>query len=163
LFKRGSLIQGDFHIIWLGITFIRRKIPTEGRKKEGRKKEKEEEFDWRGIPEMISLFTESFPYLKRILNAFIRSLSIVRFSLSLTIGLDSPADTAVMSGYLWALASVVNVFPKAHLSVKPDFQEKKLDASMMAELKIRLLWIAVAFIRAFTKRSVRRLFRKMRR
>ncbi|MCP8316970.1 MAG: DUF2953 domain-containing protein [archaeon] len=156
-FMRGSLIQGSFHISWLGITFIRRKIFPEERKK----KKEEKKFDWRSIPEMISLFTESFPYLKHILNAFMKSISIERFSCNVTMGLDSPADTAMISGYMWSLASLVNVFPKAYLSVKPDFQEKRLDGSMMVELKVRLLWIAVALIRAFSKKPIRQLFRKM--
>lgn len=159
LFKKGSLIHGSFRISWLGITFIRRKIFPEERKKE----KEEERFDWRSMPEMISLFTESFPYLKRILNAFMKSISIERFSCNVAIGLDSPADTALVSGYMWSLVSLVNVFPKAYLSVKPDFQEKRLDGSMMVELKVRLLWIVVAFIRAFIKKPIRQLFRKTRR
>jgi len=159
LSKKGSLTQGDFHISWLGITFIRRKIFPEERKKE----KEEKRFDWRSITEMISLFTESFPHLKRILNAFMKSISIERFSCDVTIGLDSPADTATISGYIWSLAPLVNLFPKAYLSVKPDFQEKRLDGSMIIELKVKLLRIAVAFIRAFTKKPVRQFFRKMRR
>ncbi|MCP8304113.1 MAG: DUF2953 domain-containing protein [archaeon] len=157
LFKRGSLTQGSFCMSWLGIRLIRRKIPSE----EGRKEK--EKFYWGSIPEMTSLFAESFPYLMNILNAAMKSISIKRFSCDVVMGLDSPADTAVVSGYLWSLASIINIFPKVYLSVKPDFQERRLDGSMMVELKVRLLRIVPAFIRAFFKKPVRQLFGKMRR
>ncbi|MEE9585685.1 MAG: DUF2953 domain-containing protein [Nitrososphaerales archaeon] len=152
------MTQGSFRIRWLGITFFQQKIPQEERKKEKRR----ERFDWKSIPEMGSLFTESYPYFTNVLNAFTKSISIKRLSFNVTIGLGSSADTAIVSGYLWSLASIVNVYPPIYLSVEPDFQEERLDGSMMIELKVRLLRIAVAFIKAFSKKPVRRLFSRMR-
>jgi hypothetical protein len=133
-------------------------MPQEDKKKEKRR----ERFDWKRMPEMGSLFTESFPYFSNVLNAFMKSISIEKFSFNATIGLDSSADTAIVSGYLWSLASLVNTYPPIYLSVKPDFQEDRLDGSVIVELKVRLLRIAVAFIKAFTKKPVRRLFSRMR-
>ena len=159
------MTQGSFRISWLGIPFIRRKIPQERKKipLEEKKKKERERFDWKKIPEMISLLKESFPHLKNVLNAFIRSISIKRLSCNVTMGLDSPVDTALVSGYLWSLASLVNMLPKVNLSINPDFQEKKLDGSIMVELKVRLLRIVAALIKAFTKKPLRKLFRGMRR
>lgn len=166
LSKKGSLTQGSFRISWLGIPFIRRRIPEEQKripKEEKKKKKEKERFDWKNMPEMISLFKESFPCLKNILNAFMKSIFIKRFSCDVTIGLDSPVDTALVSGYLWSLASLVNMLPKVNLSINPDFQEKRLDGSIIVELKVRLLRIAVALIRALAKKPVRKLFKGMRR
>ncbi|MCP8312634.1 MAG: DUF2953 domain-containing protein [Candidatus Methylarchaceae archaeon HK02M1] len=148
---------------WMGIRFIRRKIPSEGEKKKEKKEKEKEKFYWRRIPETVSLFVESFPYIRNILKAAMKSISIKRFSCDVVMGLDSPVDTAVVSGYLWSLASIVNVFPKVYLSVKPDFQERRLDGSIMVELKVRLLRIVLAFVRAFFKKPVRQFFGKMRR
>jgi hypothetical protein len=158
LFKKGSLTHGIFRLRWLGITFLQRKIPQ----KEMKTEKRGERFDWTRMPEMGSLFIESYPSFANMLTAFTNSISIKRLSFDVAIGLGSPADTAMVSGYLWSLASVVNVYPLIYLSVEPDFQEERLDGSVMIELKVRLLRIALAFIKAFTKKPVRRLFSRMR-
>ena len=138
--------------------FLRRKIPED----KGKEKE-EEKFDLERMSKILLVLPESFPYLKGILDSCIRSVSVERFSLDVTVGLGSPADTAAVSGYLWSIASIVNVFPSANLSVKPDFQEEQLNGSLDLNVKFRLLWIVGSFIRAFSKKPVRQLFREMRR
>jgi len=160
LFKRGSLTQGSLWISWLGIPLIRRKILS-GERKKAKEKEKKR-FDWRNLPEMVSLFRESFPYIINILRATMKSSSIERFSCDVVMGLDSPVDTAIVSGYLWALKSIVSVLPNVCLSVKPDFQEQRLDGSMILKLRIIILRIVTAFVRAFFKKPVRQLFRKIK-
>ena len=156
--KKGSSIRGSFRISWLGIRFIRLKIPLEERKEE---KEKAK-FEWRNAPEMLSLFTESAPYFMNILNAVMKSSSIEIFSGKVFMGLDSPVDTALISGYLWMFASLVNLIPNVYLSISPDFQKSRFDGSIIFTLKIRLFRIVIAFIRAFLKKPVRQLFNTMR-
>lgn len=157
--KRGSVIHGDFKIRLMKIKLFHKKIPPKKKKKE---KKKKKPFDRKRILRIISLLWESLPYLTRIWNAFLKSISIEKFSFDFIIGLNSPVDTAVVSGYFWSLASVVNVIPNAHLSIKPDFKEERLDGSMIVKLKFRLFWIVASFVKAFTKKPVRLLFKEMR-
>ena len=159
LTKKASQTQGTLRINWLGITFIRRKIP-----KEEKIKEKERtRFDWRDVPEIVTLFIESYSYFINIINAIIKSVSIRKLSCNVVLGLDSPVDTAILSGHLWSITSLINILPNVYLIVKPDFKEKRLDGYILVELKIRLLKITTAFVRAFFKKPVRQMFRIIRR
>lgn len=160
--NNGFKIQGYFKLTWLKIKLIQRKIPLEEKKKTKEKPKEETKFDINRIAKIISLFIESWPYLERILNAFLKSTSFEKFSFNLVIGLSNPADTAMINGYLLGLASIGNVIPNAYFSVEPDFQNERLDGHLIIDIKIRLLWIVVEFIRAFTKKPVRMLFKELR-
>jgi len=166
LLRQGSITSGNLRISWLGLTF-RRKIPSGEKKRKQKKEEEEEEKEKRPdlsrLPETVSRLMESLPYFPSIFRTFIRSLTVERFSADVELGLGSPVETAVVSGYLWSLASLVNISPKADLTVKPNFQEEQLEGSLITDLKIRLLWIAVALVKAVTKKPVRQLFTSMRR
>jgi hypothetical protein len=163
LLKQGSTTRGNLQISWLGLTY-RRKIPSGARKQKEEKKEKQQRRpNLRRSSETVSRFLESLPYLPGIVRTFMRSLTVERFSADVAVGLGSPAETAIISGYLWSLASIVNVLPKVNFSVRPNFQEEQLEGSVATKLKIRLLWIAVALVKAGTKKPVRKLFTSMRR
>ncbi|OHE52402.1 MAG: hypothetical protein A3K61_01055 [Thaumarchaeota archaeon RBG_16_49_8] len=166
LLKQGSITSGNLRISWLGLTF-RRKIPSGEKKRKQKKEEGEEEKkkrpDLSRLPETVSRLMESLPYFPSIFRTFMRSLTVERFSADVELGLGSPVETAVVSGYLWSLASLVNISPKADLSVRPNFREEQLEGSLITDLKIRLLWIAVALVKAVTKKPVRQLFTSMRR
>ena len=166
LLRQGSITSGNLRISWLGLTF-RRKIPSGEKKRKQKKEEEEEEKEKRPdlsrLPETVSRLMESLPYFPSIFRTFMRSLTVERFSADVELGLGSPVETAVVSGYLWSLASLVNISPKADLTVKPNFQEEQLEGSLITDLKIRLLWIAVALVKAVTKKPVRQLFTSMRR
>ncbi|MBI2937755.1 MAG: DUF2953 domain-containing protein [Thaumarchaeota archaeon] len=166
LLRQGSITSGNLRISWLGLTF-RRKIPSGEKKRkqkeEGEEEEKEKRPDLSRLPETVSRLVESLPYFPSVFRTFIRSLTVERFSADVELGLGSPVETAVVSGYLWSLASLVNISPKADLTVKPNFQEEQLEGSLVTDLKIRLLWIAVALVKAVTKKPVRQLFTSKRR
>lgn len=105
---------------------------------------------------------ESLLYQTDMFRSIVKSVSMRRLYCDVLIGLADPADTAMVSGYLWSLASAVNVSPEFHMSVTPDFSSERLDGSIAAELKFRLLWVVVALVGALTKKPVRQLFRGMR-
>lgn len=156
--KKGSLIRGDFKIHLMKIRIFHERIPL----KEKKEKKKKKPFDRERILKIISLLWESYPYLTRIWNALLKSISIENLYFNFIIGLNSPVDTAIVSGYLWSLASVANITPNMRLSIKPDFKGERLDGSMKIKLKIRLFWISTSFIKAFTKKPVRSLFKEIR-
>lgn len=161
LYNVGFNVKGTFKLTWVKIKLIQRKITQnkETQKEESKKKNK---FNIKNIFKIISLLIESWPYLKRVLNAILKSTSIQKFSLNLKVGLDDAVDTAMIVGYLWALASLINVIPNVYLSIAPDFQKEHLDANLVLNIKIRLLMIVIELLKAFTKKPVRKLFNELR-
>jgi hypothetical protein len=164
--KSGNEMEGKFKLSWLRIRLIQRDIPQEEEeeKKEKKKKEKEEEtkFNASKLIKVVKLLWEALDYLKPIFNAFLNSLTLEKFFLNLNLGFRSPVDTAMTSGYIWSLASVVNLIPPVSLSVVPDFQKQRMDGSVEISIKLKLFWIVVQFIKAFTKKPVRELFWSIR-
>ena len=164
LYREGSINQGYIKIKWIGIRFINRKIDIGSSKnqEEQKKKDKDNKFDFKRIPKIIRLFEESLPYLMRIFNAFLKSITIKRISLDSIIGFDSFVDTVKISGYLWAIAPMINLLPNTHFSVEPDFHKERIDGSFLFKLKIKLLPVVSAFLRALTKKPFRSLLGELR-
>ena len=161
IYNTGFKVEGTFRLTWMKIKLIQREIPPE---KQSQKKEnkKETEFEISRIPKILSLLIESWPYLERVFNSFLKSTSFEIFSLNLTLGLGDPADTAMVSGYFWAASSLLNMIPKAYISLEPDFLNEKLEVNATLKMKIRLFWMVVEIIRAFTKKPVRALLKELR-
>lgn len=161
IYNTGFKIKGTFRLSWLKLKLIQREIPPE---KQAQKKENEKksEFEIGHIPKILSLLIESWPHLERVFNSFLRSTSFEIFSLNLTLGLGDPADTAMVSGYFLAVSSLLNVIPNAYISLEPDFLNDRMEVDATLKIKIRLFWIVVEVIRAFTKKPVRMLFKELR-
>ena len=161
IYNTGFKIKGTFRLTWVKIKLIQKDIPPE---KQAQKKENEDEnkFEINSIPKILSLFVESWPYLERVFNSFLKSTSFEIFSLNLTLGLGDPADTAMVSGYFWAASSLLNIIPNAYISLEPDFLNERIEVDATLKIKIKLFWIVVELIRAFTKKPVRALFKELR-
>jgi hypothetical protein len=161
VYNTGFKIKGTFRLTWVKIKLIQREIPTE-KQSQNKENEKENKFEISSIPKILSFLIEAWPHLERVFNSFLRSTSFEIFSLNLTLGLGDPADTAMVSGYFWAASSLLNIIPKAYISLEPDFLNEKLEVDATLKMKIRLFWIVVEIIRAFTKKPVRALFKELR-
>jgi hypothetical protein len=168
LHKIGTNFKGNFALRWIGIKIFQREIPGE-EKEEEKEKEKEEEkeeekkkFDLQKILRIFNLFFESWPHLLNILKAFIKSLSLEKLSVHMTLGFESPADTAMITGYLWSFTYPISALTSIEASVTPDFNNRVLDGDLEMIVKLKLLWIAVEGIRAITKKPVRKLLQEMR-
>lgn len=107
-------------------------------------------------------FVEAVPALLRLLRDLARSANIEKIFFHISFGLDDPAETAAMSGYLLSFASALG-FYRANIYIEPFFEGEKLDGSFLADLKARLLWIALALIKALREETIRRLLREMAR
>lgn len=158
--RMDSINKGHFKLSWLKIRLIHRKFPSD--KKEKKPEEEKKRIDFNRIPKIITLFMESLPYIKDIFEAFLKSISVKKISIDSIIGFSSPADTAIIGGYLWGLASIINLIPNTCLTVEPDFYEERIDGFLAIELKLILLWIAIAGLRALTKKPVRSLVGELR-
>jgi hypothetical protein len=162
LYRMGSVNEGHFKLSWLKIRLIQRKIPSEKKEKKPKEKKEQKRVDFKRIPKIISLSIESLPYFFNIFEAFLKSISVKNISIDSIIGVGSPADTAIISGYLWGLASLINIIPNACLTVEPDFNKERIDGSFVIELKLILLWIAIEGLKALTKKPVRSLLGELR-
>jgi len=160
LYRKESVNKGYFKLSLLKIRLIHQKIPSE--RKEKIREEKEQKIDYNRIPHIISFSIESLPYLFNIFRAFLKSVSVKKISIDSTIGLHIAADTAVISGYLWGISSIINIFPNVYLNVKPDFHKEHLDGSFLIEIKIILFWIVIESLRALAKKPVRSLVGELR-
>ena len=146
---------------WLGITLWR----SSARKREKAETGKAEPkgFDLAKGVRMLSLLRDAAPSLMRIFSGLRRGVRFRRISIEVDFGVGDPADTAVLAGYLWSVAWAFDFLPRASLSLRPDMERARLDGSVSAELGVRLLPIAVAFLMAYTKRPFRRLVSEARR
>lgn len=157
---------GKLKLSWMRIRLIQRDIPPEAeeekKEKKKKKKKKERKFESKKLIKSIKLFWKSLEHLIPILTAFLKSLTLEKFSLNLNLGFGSPVDTAMTSGYFWSLASVMNLIPPVSLSLTPDFQKERIDGSVELNIKLKLFWIVVESIKAFTKKPVRKLLWSLR-
>jgi hypothetical protein len=167
--NKGLDYNGFFKITWLKIKILKREIPSkEEEQKEEKKVEKEvekkpkKEWTLDRIIKTLNLFIESMPYFENIFFAFIRSITIERFNMNLTLGMDSPVDTAAMAGLFWSVLPVVNLIPKVSIRMQPVFMKSTFEGEIDFELKIRLLWIVVESLKAIIKKPVRNLINEVR-
>ena len=169
LFRQGNVNQGYLRVKWLKIKIIDREL-IRPPKKETKPKRK---FDVNKfintlqdtLPKIIPNFIKSLPYFMNIFWAFLQSITIEIISFNFIIGLGDSADTAMVGGFLYSVAAIVNVLPNIYFSVEPDLQNERLEGSLEVKLKLRLLKIAAATLKALIKRPVISLLwelRKMR-
>ena len=161
--NRDMDFKGYFKITWLKIKILKREIPSKEEKKE-EKVEKKVKTEWTldRIIKVFNLFLESLPYFENIIYAFIRSITLERFSLDFNIGLDSPVDTAEIAGVFWSILPMVNLIPKVSINMRPVFMKMTLEGNVYFEIKIKLLWIVVESLKAITKKPVRNLINEVR-
>jgi hypothetical protein len=160
--KSGKEMGGKLKLSWMRIRLIQRDIPPQEEEEKKEKNKKERKFESKKLIKSIKLFWKSLDHLIPILTTFLKSLTLEKFSLNLNLGFGSPVDTAMTSGYFWSLASVMNVIPPISLSLTPDFQKERIDGSVELNIKLKLFWIVVESIKAFTKKPVREFFWSLR-
>ena len=100
------------------------------------------------------------PAVMNFLMDLLKTIVFEELSCRLCFGLDDPADTAVLSGYLWSVASTLGLF-RADIFIEPYFEGERLEGVFEAELKTRLIWIALAVINALREKEIRSLIREV--
>ena len=169
--KQGSEIKGRFTLKFLGIRIFSRKIPEDEKDKSKKKEEKEDKeektdkkdkFNLKRILKIINLVKESWPHIYELVNAFYRSVTLEKFSMNLTLGMESPADTALFTGYIWSVTYPLNAITRIDAVITPDFDRRVLDGDLEVDVSLKLIWIVVEAIRAYTKKPVRELIGEMR-
>ena len=185
--KKGPLIEGSIKLAWLGLTLMKAEISpqsagdflasiwkeasgTKDRTIEARKSDEEEmgreersEIDnqKKGVvrPPSIQSLINAAPALAKILRDLLKSIHFKNISCRLCFGLDDPAQTAIISGYLWFLASALGLF-SARIFIEPWFEGERLEGELVAEMEARLQWAVFAVIQVLRVREIRLLLRE---
>ncbi len=100
------------------------------------------------------------PALAKILWDLLKSIHFKMSYCRLCFGLNDPAQTAIIGGYLWFLASAFVSFP-AGISIDPWFEGERLEGEIMAEIEARLLSPVFAMIKSMRIREIRLLLKEM--
>jgi len=170
----GLNMETDYHVRWLGLTLKKGEIPPPGakdmpgeekeqaRQKEEKKKPKAEREQ---MPKSLASvdprsFMDALPAILRVLKNLIKSIDIDRLICRISFGLNDPAETAVLSGYLWSLASAVGL-SNTNIFIDPRFDEERLVGDLAADFKARLLWVVVALLLALREDKLRKLLGQM--
>jgi len=170
----GLNMEADYQVRWLGLTLKKGEIPPPGakdmpgeekeqaREKEEKKKPKAEREQ---MPKSLASvdprsFMDALPAILRVLKNLIKSVDIDRLICRISFGLNDPAETAVLSGYLWSLASAVGL-SNTNVFIDPRFDEERLEGDLAADLKARLLWVVVALLLALREDKLRKLLGQM--
>ncbi|MGN0092842.1 MAG: DUF2953 domain-containing protein [Methanobrevibacter sp.] len=79
-------------------------------------------------------------------NSFINIFKIIKRSTKLEhtnfhikFGFNSPSTTAKLSGFLWAIGSILSANPKYHIRINPVFNEEMFNIEYDSALNISLL------------------------
>ena len=164
--KNGSEIKGHFFLKFLGIRIFSKEIPRDEKDQDDKGEEKDEDkkdkFDLKRILKILKLVKNSWPHIYRIITAFYRSVALEKFSLHITLGMESPADTALFTGYIWSVTYPLNAITRIDAVITPDFQRRVLDGDLQMDISLRLFWIVAEAIRAYTKKPVRELIQEAR-
>jgi hypothetical protein len=168
--KKGPLIEGSIRLTWLGLTLMKeasgtKDLTIEARKSDeaemGREERSEIDNQKTGAvrPPSIQSLINAAPALAKILRDLLKSIHFKNISGRLCFGLDDPAQTAIISGYLWFLASALGLFP-ARIFIEPWFEGERLEGELVAAMEARLLWAVFAMIQVMRVREIRLLLKE---
>jgi hypothetical protein len=111
-------------------------------------------------PPRIQSLINAAPALAKILRDLLKLIRFKKISCRLCFGLDDPAQTAIISGYLWSLASVLGLI-QSKIFIEPWFEGERLEGELIAEIEARLWWAVFAMIQGLREREIRLLLREM--
>jgi hypothetical protein len=170
--KKGNSMEGAYSIAWSGIPLKKGSIFPHAAKIAGP--------DERNVPKkseekrpgsVFRLIQGGSPNPQYLMDALPSAIGIivdlfksieVDVSCNLLFGLDDPADTAVLSGCFWSVASATGI-PKADISLVPWFEGQRFEGWFAAEMRARILSLAVAMFRFLKEKKTRRLMMEMAR
>ncbi len=189
LSKRGNHVEGTYAVAWLGIPIRKSTIFPQAGKSAGteeRRGPNTEEAEEEGLKKIwkdgprktvgrpgsgprlfrggatnLQSLVDALPAAAGILADLVRSIKI-DVSCNLLFGLDDPAETAVLSGCIWSVASAAGL-PRSDVLLVPCFEGQRLEGWIVAELKARVLWMVVAMLKALKEKQTRRLMMKIAR
>ena len=157
--REGGYTEGELSVRWLGIRVMRRRVmPAPARTKEAPEEER------RANPlRMLVLLRDALPSVMVLVRAFRLGVSVRRLSATVDLGLGDPAETAYVSGCIWAVSWALNRVPGVSFVLRPDLERARLEGSAEGEASVWLLPLVVGFLRAYRRKAFRELMKEARR
>jgi hypothetical protein len=113
----------------------------------------------RRSPSIRSLI-DAAPALAELLEDLGRSIRIKKFSCRLCFGYNDPAQTAIISGYIWFFASLFGV-SLADLVLEPWFNGLRLEGKLDTEVRAKPISPIWAGVKSLRRKEIRQLAREM--
>ena len=132
---------------------------VDGKADGGMAEKNEVERKARPSPSVRSLI-DAAPALAEFLGDLGRSIHIKRLSCRLCFGLDDPAQTAIISGYIWFFACTLGI-SLADLIIEPWFDGLRLEGKLDAEIRAKLFSPIWAAIKSLRRKEIRQLVREV--
>lgn len=178
--KKGSLMQGECRLAWLGLTLWRVEVSPQsagefmesiGKRDEGeiepppaaRSNEEPAQVGKKGNARRdmgLSSLVNAAYCLADIIIQILRSVVLKKFSCRVCFGLDDPADTAVLCGYLYSITGMLGLYP-ARVSIDPWFHGEHLEGDFVTEIEMRPLWAVWAVLGSLRLSKTRRFIKEM--
>jgi hypothetical protein len=184
--KREELLSGSLHLSWLGVRIKKSELPPQsaeqllaglsgpmdaapevGEEREGvadrdqapGRQKGEESSRERAAKIRPQTLIRVAPALAGI---FYDLLCSIAFDISgrIVLGLDDPAETAVLSGHIWALSSALGR-SSSQFRVDPYFDGERLEGEVYVDIRAKLVWGLVAALRALRIKEIRQIGREM--
>jgi len=167
--KDDQRFDGWYRLVWLGLTLKKGKIyPDHSQGLLNKQEERAEEKvpnDMNRLRHEINIpdkkaFIDAFPAIIHLLKNIIRFFKLDILSCKICIGLHDPVDTAMTSGYLWAIVSAFGLY-RSNVQIEPYFEGERLKGALIAKLRTRLIWIFLAIFQALKNEKLRKLIEGM--
>ena len=107
-------------------------------------------------PSEVEFLLDTIPALWKVFRDLLKSIEFQNISCRLCFGLEDPANTAILSGYFWSMASILSIF-RANISIEPYFERRRLEGEFFSRLRTRPLWTLWHHYNAIRERKIRRL------
>lgn len=119
--------------------------------------EKEGEKKWT-FGKIVHLARMLFHPILQLVEDVLKKIHISEIKCNLLYGFDNPADTGIVSGYVYALRGYLHTqYDRIRLYAEPTFVEEKMDVHMLADISFRIASLVPAVVTFLLNRDVRRV------
>ncbi|MCQ6962490.1 DUF2953 domain-containing protein [Methanolobus chelungpuianus] len=123
----------------------------------GLEEEKEGENKWT-FGKVVHLARMLFHPILQLVEDVLKKIHISEIKCNLLYGFDNPADTGIVSGYVYALRGYLHAqYDRIRLYAEPTFVEEKMDVHMLADISFRIASLVPAVMTFLLNRDVRRI------
>ena len=167
--KDDKCFDGWYRLVWLGLTLKKGKIyPNQSpglldiREEKAVEKVPDDMKRPRyeiNIPDKKA-FIDGIPAIIYLFKNVIRFFELDILSCKICFGLHDPVDTAMTSGYLWAIVSAFGLY-RSNVQIEPYFEGERMEGALIAKLRTRLIWIFLAIFQALKNKKLRKLIESM--
>ena len=162
--RRHEILDGSVSIGWL-FGIIRAPLPINDsapssdrpKKKIGREKKKRKDGSRRAI-----MVIRNAPFRQRVvrfIREFLRAINVTGLTLRARLGLDDPADTGMLWGFIGPLSGLLATIQNAVIRIEPEFMYETFELEGKGKVRlVPLQFIVIVALFALSPVTVRMLW-----